>query len=91
MNIRRRSLVLGKEILILPLGGAEGERNFSEGISAVAIDIDQDGCLVVRYQDGSIDTLNSGGISIRTIPSTLNYYGRIMEGLQIADLPAALF
>jgi len=63
---KRRSLVLGKEILIIP-PGAKGERNFAEGTSASALDIDQDGGLVVRYQDGSIDTLNSGEISIRAV------------------------
>lgn len=62
---KKRSFVLGKEILIIP-SGARGGRNLSEGIHASALDIDQDGGLVVQYQDGSIDTLNSGEISIRT-------------------------
>jgi histidinol dehydrogenase len=63
---KKRSFVLGKEILIIPAGGAQGERNLSEGTTALALDIDQDGGLVVQYRDGSIDTLNSGEISIRT-------------------------
>lgn len=66
---KKRSFVLGKEILILPPGRNGGERNLTEGTSAVALDIDQDGGLVVRYKDGSIDTLNSGEISIRTTSS----------------------
>ncbi|MDD4565255.1 MAG: biotin--[acetyl-CoA-carboxylase] ligase [Eubacteriales bacterium] len=66
---KKRSFVLGKEILIIPAGETGEERNFSEGTSAVALDIDQDGGLVVRYQDGSIDILNSGEISIRTVSS----------------------
>ena len=46
--------------MIIPAGGAQGERNLSEGTTALALDIDQDGGLVVQYRDGSIDTLNSG-------------------------------
>ena len=66
---KERSFVLGKEILIIPTGGAGNDRNLSEGTMAVALDIDEDGGLVVRYQDGSVHTLNSGEISIRTISS----------------------
>jgi hypothetical protein len=43
------------------------ERNLAEGVPATAIDIDSDGGLVVRYRDGSVQTLNTGEISIRTV------------------------
>lgn len=66
---KERSFVLGKEILVIPPSEMGVERNLSEGISAVALDIDHDGSLVVCYQDNSIDTLNSGEISIRTVSS----------------------
>ncbi|MDD3168344.1 MAG: biotin--[acetyl-CoA-carboxylase] ligase [Eubacteriales bacterium] len=66
-DYKSRSFVLGKEILIIPTAGSKQERNLSEGIPASAVDIDGDGGLVVRLQDGSVRTLNSGEISIRTI------------------------
>ncbi len=64
-DYKSRSFVLGKEILIIPTTGSSRERNLSEGSPATAVDIDGDGGLVVRMQDGSIKTLNSGEISIR--------------------------
>ncbi len=66
-DYKRRSFVLGKDIRIIPTAGLDKERNLAEGISAAAVDIDGDGGLVVRYQDGSVGTLNSGEISIRTV------------------------
>lgn len=64
---KRRSFVLGKEIIIIQTTGSEQERNLAEGIPATAVDIDRDGGLVVRLRDGSFRTLNSGEISIRTL------------------------
>jgi len=64
---RSRSFVLGKEILVIPTSGSEKTHSRDGGIPAEALDIDGDGGLVVRYQDGSVQTLNSGEISIRTI------------------------
>jgi len=53
---RRRSLVLGKWITVLhPLGSYE----------ALALDIDQEGRLLVRLQDGSTRLLNGGEVRIR--------------------------
>ncbi|MDD2189806.1 MAG: biotin--[acetyl-CoA-carboxylase] ligase [Eubacteriales bacterium] len=66
---KERSFVLGKEVLIIPAGGMTNGRNQSEGIKALALDVDSEGGLVVRYQDGSIHTLNSGEISVRTLSS----------------------
>ncbi len=68
-DYKARSFVLGKEILILPVAGQEKERNPADGIQAKAVDIDSDGGLIVRYRDGSLGTLNSGEISIRTVKS----------------------
>ncbi len=53
---RAASLVLGKEILCI-----QGEHTFG----AVAQAIDDDGGLVVRCADGSLETLHSGEISVR--------------------------
>lgn len=66
-DYKSRSFVLGKEILIIPTAGSGQERNLSEGIPATAVDIDEDGGLVVRLEDGTIRTLNSGEISIRAL------------------------
>lgn len=66
-DYKSRSFVLGKEILIIPTAGPDKERDLTKGIPAAALDIDGDGGLVVRYQDGSVRTLNSGEISIRTV------------------------
>ena len=53
---KENSLVLGKEIQILEA---------TEHIFAKAIDIDNEGGLVVEFEDGSKKVLNSGEISIR--------------------------
>jgi len=61
---RQRSTVLGKEILIYPVGNRD-----AEGILAQALTVDNDGGLVVRYLAGSkfglTETLSSGEVSIR--------------------------
>ena len=64
---KKRSFVLGKEILIIPRVRPDQERDLTEGVPATAVDIDGDGGLVVQYPDGSVQTLNSGEISIRTV------------------------
>lgn len=66
-DYKSRSFVLGKDIRIIPTAGLDKERNLADGIPATAVDIDGNGGLVVRYQDGSVGTLNSGEISIRTV------------------------
>lgn len=68
---KNRSFVLGKEILVIPTAGLARDGSLSEGIPATAVDIDKDGGLVVRYRDGSVQTLNSGEISIRTVNGQL--------------------
>lgn len=58
---RARSLAVGKEITVLSPGGAEGGRK------AVALDIDDECHLVLQYEDGSVEHLSSGEISIRLL------------------------
>ncbi len=53
---RERSLVIGKEIRVISSGG---ERK------ALALDVDKECHLLVRYEDGSTERLSSGEISIR--------------------------
>jgi len=53
---RNRSIVIGKNIEVLKKTGP---------VSARAIGIDDDCGLIVRYEDGSEEVLNSGEISIR--------------------------
>lgn len=53
---REKSLVIGKEILVL---APEGEKK------AVALDVDEDCHLLVQYESGQTDTLSAGEISIR--------------------------
>lgn len=53
---RDRSMVLGKEINVLTSKGPQ---------KAVALDVDEECCLIVQYEDGRTDRLSSGEISIR--------------------------
>lgn len=54
---RERSLVIGREIDVLSPGGNR---------RALALDIDRDCRLIVRYETGEIARLSSGEVSIRT-------------------------
>ena len=53
---KARSIVLGKEIEVIQ--GTNSEK-------ATAIDIDKNGGLIIKKQDGTITSLHSGEISIR--------------------------
>lgn len=53
---RRHSMLIGKEIWILTQGEPE---------AATAVDVDENGGLVVRLSDGSFRTLSSGEVSVR--------------------------
>ena len=53
---RERSVLLRKPVYI-----------GSDGIPAFCDSIADDGALIVRYEDGSIDELRSGGISVRLV------------------------
>ncbi|MDR1572244.1 MAG: biotin--[acetyl-CoA-carboxylase] ligase [Clostridiales Family XIII bacterium] len=57
---RRRSCVTGRDVYVLGRGGEKKE--------AAALGIDGGGGLVVRYADGTLETLSSGEISIRPVP-----------------------
>lgn len=63
---KNRSFILGKEILIIHAAAPNGGRNPAEGTPATAVDIDEEGGLVVRHPDGRLETLKSGEVSIRT-------------------------
>lgn len=56
---RARSLVIGKEITVLAPSGTQ---------AAAALDVDEECRLIVRYEDGRIERLSSGEISIRLAP-----------------------
>ncbi len=53
---RKRLLFLGEEIQVITL---------THQYPAVALDIDKDGCLLVKDEEGILHTLNTGEISIR--------------------------
>lgn len=55
-DYKERSLVLGKQVTYIK----NGEETVAE-----AVDIDRDGGLIVTLSDGSINTLNSGEISLK--------------------------
>ncbi len=59
IEYKKRSLIVGKEIEVIHLNNNSDKKTF-----AVAIDIDDNGCLIVRNQDGSLSTLNSGEVQI---------------------------
>lgn len=74
-DYRKWSLVLGQRIRVLPLKpGVPAEKTAMEpGLPGVcdtgtAREIDPDGALVVEMDDGTIQTLNTGEISIRRLP-----------------------
>lgn len=55
---RERSLVIGKEIEIISPTGPQ---------KALALDVDEECRLIVRYTDGRIERLSSGEISVKLI------------------------
>jgi BirA family biotin operon repressor/biotin-[acetyl-CoA-carboxylase] ligase len=55
---RKRSLLIGKEISVI---SPSNSRN------AVALDIDDECRLIVKWEDGSIEAISSGEVSIRKI------------------------
>jgi len=63
---KNRSFILGKDILVINAAASNEEPNPAEGIPATAVDIDEEGGLVIRYPDGRLETLKSGEVSIRT-------------------------
>ena len=64
---RDRSMTLGRRIRIFP-GGAPGDHPDISGDSfrvARALDIASDGGLVVQYENGNVETLTTGEVSVR--------------------------
>ena len=55
---RRACITVGKQVLLV---------RGTERRSALALDVDGEGGLVVRYEDGSTGTVNSGEVSVRGI------------------------
>jgi len=55
---RKRSIIIGKEIDIIKNGFTE---------KAVALSIDDDYSLVVKKEDGSIENISSGDVSIKQV------------------------
>ena len=58
LEYRRACVTLGKRVVLLRGG---------EQIPAFALDVNEDGGLVVRYEDGNIRTVNSGEVSVRGV------------------------
>ncbi len=56
---RERSAVLGRTVQVIPARGDQGARR------ALALEIDDDFALLVRYEDGSEEKLSSGEVSTR--------------------------
>ena len=55
-DYRKYSMVIGKEVNVLRM---------NESILAHVLDIDECGALIVQYEDGTKESLNTGEISIR--------------------------
>lgn len=62
---KKRSMVLGKDIQVVKHYSKQPTTQTSDAQTAVAIDIDNDGGLIVEYEDGSREVLNTGEISIK--------------------------
>lgn len=60
-SYRKRCFVVGQEIRVI---GQDGSRD------ALALGVDDDAHLIVRYKDGSLCHLSSGEVSIRPCPSS---------------------
>lgn len=56
---KKRSLIIGKPITVYK-NGSDGKP-----VKAQALDIDDCGCLIVQYDDGTKETLSGGEVSIR--------------------------
>ena len=63
---RNKSMLIGKEIDIYRGTYRKDPAKELGGIKASAVGIDEDGGLIVEYEDGSRETLTSGEVSVRT-------------------------
>lgn len=59
-DYKKHSMIIGKKISLQNRAIAGGELKY-----AIAEDIDETGGLVVRFEDGSVETLHTGEVSIR--------------------------
>lgn len=68
---KTRSMLLGKNILIYGTNGSALPENGGKGVKARAIDIDENGGLVVEYLEGvmnhQMETITSGEVTIRQV------------------------
>lgn len=68
-DYRSRSMILGEQILVYGSSYGALPENGGSGIRARAIDIDENGGLVVEYMEGrrarEMDTITSGEVSVR--------------------------
>ncbi|MFV0516350.1 MAG: biotin--[acetyl-CoA-carboxylase] ligase [Aminipila sp.] len=62
---KERSMVLGRDIQVVKHYKKDLSTGNGNAINAVALDIDEDGGLLVEYDDGKREVLNTGEISIR--------------------------
>ncbi|WP_312648526.1 biotin--[acetyl-CoA-carboxylase] ligase [Aminipila sp.] len=62
---KQRSMVLGKTIQVVKHYNKQSTSQTPDAQTAVALDIDNDGGLIVEYEDGSREVLNTGEISIK--------------------------
>ncbi|MBR2000888.1 MAG: biotin--[Firmicutes bacterium] len=64
---KEHSIILGRKVRLFPKGSDGGHPDLlpSQGRIGIALDISDDGGLVVRYEDGSVETLTTGEISLR--------------------------
>lgn len=62
---KKRSMVLGKNIRVVKHYRKNQTEENPQSQSAVAIDIDNDGGLLVEFEDGTREVLNTGEISIK--------------------------
>lgn len=62
---KKRSMVLGKTIEVIKHYNIQQDSQTSKAETAVALDIDVDGGLIVEYENGIREVLNTGEISIK--------------------------
>ena len=63
---RKKSMLIGRDVLVFRGTYREDPTKEMDGIPAKVNGIDDDGGLMVTYEDGSTETLTTGEVSIRT-------------------------
>jgi BirA family biotin operon repressor/biotin-[acetyl-CoA-carboxylase] ligase len=71
LEYKSRSLVLGKKILLYGTAFGQLPENDGKGTLARAVDIDENGGLIVEYLEGhrfgEIDSITSGEVTLREV------------------------